>query len=199
MKLLLFLLVALVPRVLAAQPPGVTTLDGQAIDPLRPEPGVVATALIFLTTDCPIANQSAPEIERVFQDNLRRGVRVWLVFVEPSESPSKVREHLREFGLHAPVLRDPARVLVRQSGVHVTPEAVVYVQNGAARLTYRGRIDDRAVKLGRQRPQPTTRDLQKAIDDALSGEIREPVVIPAVGCRISKGDGSAGTEVPAYE
>lgn len=165
---------------------GVTDLDGHRVQALDARPGVLATVLIFLRTDCPLANQAAPAIERIHRDNSQRGVRVWLVFIDPAETAAMARDHLRAFGLHAPALRDPEHVLVRRTGVRVTPEAALYLHDGATpRLMYRGRLDNRVVRLGVQRPRPTRRDLQEAIDKALAGGITEPIITPAIGCAIA--------------
>lgn len=170
----------------ASQPSAVADLDGRRVDPLRAERGVRATALIFLRTDCPIASQAAPEIQRIHADNRDRGVRVWLVFVDPHEPGAAIRDHLRSFGLHAPALRDPGQTLAARSGVRVTPEAALYLHDTPApRLVYRGRLDNRVVRLGTQRPRATRRDLQQAIDKALAGAIATPVITPAVGCAIA--------------
>lgn len=173
----------LLPQV-QPQPP--STLDGRAVDPLRPEPGVRAVALIFTRTDCPIANQAAPEIERVRARHADRGVRVWLIYVDPQEPADRVRAHMAEFGLRAPAIRDPDHVLVRRAGVHVTPEAAVYVFDGdAPRLTYRGRIDDRVAELGRHRPNATRFDLRDAVEAAIVSQMPTLVTTPAAGCEIA--------------
>ena len=71
------------------------TLDGRAVDPLRAEQGARATALIFTRTDCPVANQAAPEIERVRALYADRGVRFWLVYVDPQEPAGRIEAHMR--------------------------------------------------------------------------------------------------------
>jgi len=162
------------------------TLDGRAADPLREESGGRAVVLIFTRTDCPIANQAAPEIERVRRQYAARGVRFWLVYVDAREPVERVQAHMREYGLHATAIRDPGHVLVRRVGVHVTPEAAVYVfDQGAPRLSYRGRIDDRVAELGRQRPRATSFDLRNAVDRALATEAPTLVTTPAAGCEIA--------------
>jgi hypothetical protein len=50
------------------------------------------------------------------------------------------------------------------------------------RLLYRGRIDDRYVDLGRERPQPTSHDLESALIALIAGK---PVAVRetrAIGC-----------------
>jgi hypothetical protein len=91
---------------------------------------------------------------------------------------------MRAFGLAGTIeaLRDPRHALVRRVQASVTPEAAVVVE-GTVR--YRGRIDDRYVELGRERPAPTTHDLEDALTAVLSGR---PVARPttqAVGCFIA--------------
>ena len=168
------------------QPPSITTVDGQVVDPLRAEQGVRATALIFIRTDCPVANQAAPEIERVRAMYADRGVRFWRVYVDPRESTDRIQAHGREYGLLAPAIRDPDHALVRRAGVHVTPEAAVYVFDGNdPRLTYRGRIDDRVVDLGRNRPRATRFDLRDALESALVHQAPALITTPAAGCEIA--------------
>ncbi len=145
-----------------------------------------AVALVFTRTDCPVANQAAPEIERVRTLYADRGVRFWLVYVDPQEAADRIEAHAREYGLRAPAIRDPDHALVRRTGVHVTPEAAVYVFDGdTPRLTYRGRIDDRVVELGRQRPRATRFDLRDALESTFDPKASELVATPAAGCEIA--------------
>ena len=156
------------------------------VDPLGSQEGVRAAVLIFVRTDCPVANQSAPEIERVRALYGDRGVRFWLVYVDPQEPADRIEAHRREYGLRAPAIRDPDHALVRRAGVHVTPEAAVYVFDGnGPHLTYRGRIDDRVVELGRQRPSAMRFDLRDAIQAALDHKAPALVATPAAGCEIA--------------
>lgn len=161
-------------------------LDGRRVDPLQQAPGLRATTLIFMRTDCPLAGQVAPEIERVRQSSEGRGVRIWLVYLDRTEPAGRVRAHLAEFGLKAQALRDPDHALVARTGVHVTPEAALFVHEaGRPRLVYRGRIDDRVVALGRKRPRATTFDLREAIEDVLAGRATALRTTPAFGCEIA--------------
>ena len=151
------------------QPPH--TLDGREVDPLRAEQGVAATALIFTRTDCPVANQAAPEMERVRAMYADRGIRFWLVYVDPQEPADRIMAHMAEYGLRAPAIRDPDHALVKRAGVHVTPEAALYrVRPGAPRLIYRGRHRRPRRELGRQRPAATRFDLRDAIESALAAQ-----------------------------
>jgi len=165
---------------------GVTNLDGRAVDVLESATGVHATVLVFLRTDCPIANQAAPEIERVRAASDGRGLRMWLVYVDPAQATAEIRHHQREYGLLSPAVRDSSHQLVRHAGVSVTPSAAVYVhESGEPRLVYRGRLDDRVVALGRVRPNATRFDLRDAIEAALTERTADVVTTPAIGCEIA--------------
>jgi hypothetical protein len=100
----------------------------------------------------------------------------------PADSPDMIRAHHKKFGYSIEFLRDAGQQLVRQTGVTVTPE--VAVMRGASVL-YRGRIDDRYVELGRDRPSPTTRDLENALEDLRAGKRVAVRETRAVGCIIS--------------
>lgn len=138
------------------------------------------TVLVFTTTDCPISNRYAPEIQRLSAKFGDRAKFV-LVYPVPADSPELIRAHQKKFGYSIEFLRDSGQ-LVKQTGVTVTPE--VAVMRGSAVL-YRGRIDDRYVELGRERPNPTKRDLEDALNAIVAGKsiaIRET---RAVGCILS--------------
>ncbi len=148
---------------------------------------VRATVLLFMRTDCPIANRFAPTIERLRASYEPRGIRFWLVFVDPAQSGSEIRAHLTAFAHESRALRDPHHALVTMTGATRTPEAAVFVHDGPApRLVYRGRIDNRYVDVARARPRPTTRDLQEALDDVLGGTISSTTrITQPIGCVIA--------------
>ena len=158
-------------------------LDGRLVDPLAPAPGVRATVFVFITTDCPIANRYAPDIQRLAAIFTSQGVRFWLVYANPHEPLESIRNHLRQFQYAIPALRDPEHALVRFTKATVSPEAAVVDQGGV--LLYHGRIDDRWVNIGRDRPSPTRRDLVEALSAILDGKPVAQAATPAVGCILS--------------
>jgi hypothetical protein len=165
----------------AEMAPSIRDLDGRAVDPLAIERG--ASVLVFVRTDCPIANRYAPEIRRIQEGFAARGVELWLVYADAAEPVEAIRAHLRAFDLPARALRDPGHVLVRKAGARVTPEAAVFVAGtGGVRLAYRGRIDDRYLAFDRMRPAPTTHDLEDALEAVLAGRPVQKETTPAIGC-----------------
>jgi hypothetical protein len=163
--------------------PGVVDLDGRVVDPLTVPAGSRANVLVFTTTDCPISNRYAPEISRLAAAYAGRGIRFWVVYPVPGDTPEKIRAHAAQFGLDLPIARDTAFALVRRTGVTVTPEVAVI--DGRGQLAYRGRVDDRYVDFGVDRPAPTTRDLDQALAHLLAGTPIEPKTTRAVGCILS--------------
>ena len=140
------------------------------------------TVLVFTTTDCPISNRYAPEIKRLTEKFAGKAEFI-LVYPAPADSDAAIREHLGKFGYTNTWRRDDGQKLVKQTGVTVTPE--VAVLNADQRVLYRGRIDDRYVAFGVDRPQPTVRDLERSLEAILAGKPVPLAETPAIGCFLS--------------
>ena len=141
----------------------------------------LTTVLVFTTTDCPISNRYAPEIRRL-ATKFARDVRFVFVYPVPSDSEATIREHRKKFG-GGEWRRDPSQQLVKLTGVTVTPE--VAVMTADQQLLYRGRIDDRYIEFGKDRPQPTVRDLERALDAVIAGKPVPVAETRAIGCFLS--------------
>jgi len=164
----------------AAAPGRVLDLSGKPVNPLALPKGRVATVLVFTTTDCPISNRYTPVIQDLATRFAGQGIGFTLVYPVGTDTPAVIRDHVTKFGYDLPVVRDTAQELVKHTGVGVTPEVAVIGHGG--RVLYRGRIDDRYVAFGKERPQPTERTLERALDAVAQGK---PVIVPvtqAVGC-----------------
>lgn len=156
-------------------------LEGRSIDFRELSSGGIAVA-IFARSDCPISNRHAPDVREIYERFHARGVKFFLIYVDPSENPKAIREHLAEYGYPCQALRDPEHRLVAHVGATVTPEAAVF--NGSRRAVYRGRINDRFADLGEARTVVTTHDLSNALEAVLGGERVAVPVTNAVGCLI---------------
>jgi hypothetical protein len=142
----------------------------------------VATVMIFVGSECPISNRYAPEIRRLHEKFITRGVRFWVVYSDPDTTAETIRRHVADFNLAGEPLRDPHHVLVRKAKATVTPECAVFT--ASARLAYHGRIDDRVADFGKERPVPTQHDLQEALESVIAGKKPRSAATPAIGCRI---------------
>ena len=150
---------------------------GRMVEPLG-ERGQRATLLFFLTTECPMGNAYAPEIGRIAREYAARGVRCFAVYAQ--EKPEEIAQHLQAYGLPMVGLQDPEMQLALRTGARVAPEACLLSPGGEVR--YRGRIDDRAVKLGKVRLEPRVRDLRDALEAVLGGRPVAQPITPAIGC-----------------
>lgn len=145
----------------------------------------VIILLFFITSDCPISNGYAPEIQRVCREYREKGVQCSLVYEDAGISEAAARRHAGEYryeGLTTVIDADGA--MARRTGASITPEAVLI--DGAGRIRYRGRIDNKYVALGKPRRVVTVHDLREAIDAVLAGK---PVARPettALGCHIRR-------------
>src|SRR3954463_5281343 len=147
----------------------VQALSGAPVDALHAPAGTKAIVFIFTSTDCPISNRYAPEIRRIADRFSSEGVVFRLVYPNPAEEPQAIREHMTAYSYAGALepLRDPTLALVKFTGVAVTPEAAVVA---GGKVVYRGRIDDRYVDLGRERPAATQRDLFDALTAIAAGK-----------------------------
>lgn len=158
-------------------------LDNRQVDPFQGAPGVKAFAFLFVSVECPVSNRYAPEIRRMSDAFTSRGVSLRLVYPNPAESADMIRVHVKDYNLPAGALRDPRQALASFAKATITPEAAIY--NATMQRVYLGRIDDRYVNIGLERPAATRHDLQDALAAVLSGaRISEPTT-QAVGCYIA--------------
>ena len=164
--------------------PAVHDLDARSVD-LNAFPDDVIV-LIFVATDCPISNRYLPEFQRIERTLTGRPVKLWLVYSNPSDHAGAVRTHLSQYHIALPALLDIDQSLVTAARVHLTPEASVFSRavHGARREVYRGRIDDRYVSFGHEKPAATRHELVNAIDAALDGRTVSAAGGPPIGCAI---------------
>ena len=178
-----FLLGCLSIMARAAEPFG-TDLNGRPIEQIAPA-GSKAVVLFFATSDCPISNRYIPEIERLDREFAPQGVHFWWVYPDPGDTAAVVRRHDEDFQIHADQVLDTEQRLTRMAHATTTPEAAVFLSTVAGlHEVYRGRIDDRYLALGQERPAATRHDLELAIRAALDHRPAVKPGGPAVGCSI---------------
>jgi len=162
-------------------------LNGDPVRNLAPS-DASAVVLFFAASDCPISNRYLPEIRRIEEEFAARGVVLWFVYPNFGTTADVVKQHEAVYGTENHVLLDPNHQLVTLAHAKVTPESAVLVPErpGADtfRTVYHGRIDDRYLRLGQERPKATQHDLERAIVDVLRGRVVEQPNGPAVGCGI---------------
>jgi AhpC/TSA family len=159
-------------------------LSGQPITRLAPA-GSRALVLFFAASDCPISNRYIPEIQKLATEFATSGVSIWFVYPNPGDNTKIVGAHNVEYAITARTALDTNQTLVKMAHVDMTPEAAVFIPNGDQwREVYRGRIDDRYIDLGDQRPAAMHHDLEEAIRAVLKNQPVPKPGGPAVGCSI---------------
>jgi hypothetical protein len=144
-------------------------------DAVRFETGEAsATAVVFISTVCPIANDYHDRFERLHRDFASRRVRLLFVYANYNESGADVRRHAAEARFSFSVYRDPAQRLANLLEARFTPTAVVLDAGG--RVRYFGAVDD-AVNPARVK----TPYLARAMEAVLNGRDPSPGVTRTVG------------------
>jgi hypothetical protein len=150
-----------------------------------PDPKAKATVLVFLLTDCPIANRYAPELKRIEADYAKKDVAFFRVYVYPEATAESIAQHTKDYAYKWPAVHDRSHALVKALDAKVTPEAAVVLRDGT--VVYRGRIDDMYVEHGRLREGDFRHDLRIALDEALAGKPVTLARTTAYGCFIPRG------------
>ena len=141
-----------------------------------------AVVIVFISTDCPIANFFQPTLRRLQEEFEPQGVLFYQVHPDSETPLADAKRHRKDFGIRCPVAIDHGQALVKRLDAKVTPEAFVITPD--RETAYRGRINDVYTTYGKRRPQPTKRDLAAALTAVLAGETPPVTVTEAVGCQI---------------
>lgn len=163
----------------APQPTTWSDGSGRPVNPLAAKKGH-PVVMIFVLTDCPIANSYAPEIKRIVDKYGSHGTEFYIVYEDEGITREAAKKHAKEFGYRCPTLLDPYHTLAKAAGATVSPEAVVVAASRA--IVYRGRIDNRAVDFGKMRPHATRHDLRLVLDALGRGRAAPFSQTPCVGC-----------------
>ena len=158
-------------------------IDGTIHSPFDDE-SVRAIALIFISTDCPIANSYQPLLQRLAGQYDRHAIRFFLIHSNPEVTVAKARKHANEFKIKPPVVIDVNQTISRRVGAIITPQAFVIVRDQES-PAYQGRIDNLYAGYGKKRKTATTHDLADALDAVIAGRAPEKSKTEAVGCYIS--------------
>lgn len=152
------------------------------------------TVVVFLTPDCPLANASVPELNRLAAEFTPKGVAWYAAYVDPTASLEALRAHAAQFGLALAALDDRRQQLAKAAGATYTPEVAVFSAEGT--LLYRGRIDDRVGERGVARPAATQDDLRGVLLAVTAGATGPFPFRDGFGCALP--EVPAGLDAPTW-
>jgi peroxiredoxin len=137
----------------------------------------------FVGCECPLAKQYAPRLKKLAEEYSSRGVAFVGIDSNCQDTVTELAAYARIHEIEFPLLKDPGNSVADQFGAQRTPE--VFVLDRERAIRYQGRIDDQYL-VGRQRSEPTRRDLVTALDELLSGKPVSAATTEAVGCHIGR-------------
>ncbi len=141
-----------------------------------------ALVLVFINTECPIANAYHPKLRRLRTEFAEANFDFVMVHADASLDGEVALKHKKEYEIDWAVALDPGSQLARRVSAKVTPEAIIVDPNG--KVLYRGRIDDLHQTYGKKRPEPTTDDLRMALKAVSENRAVPAPETKAVGCVI---------------
>jgi len=139
------------------------------------------TALIFISTECPVSQKYIPKINQLAAEY--PGIRFLGIF-SPNESGEGIRAYRQEHNVRFPTVTDADNVLLHQLGATHTPE--VFLVSVNKEIMYYGAIDNWYYNLEQLHQEPTDHFLKNAIESVLQ---HKPVFLKdtrPVGCRIEQ-------------
>lgn len=161
-----------------------TASNGHPLQTLAPN-GTRAVAFFFVASDCPISDRTFPQMKRLREEFTSRGVKFYFVYPNSTEDRTAITAHQRAFDPGGEILLDPAGELVRLTHARVTPEVSVLVPGKSGwHSVYTGRVDDRYIHLGLERPRPTHIFAEEALNAVLFGKPAPRPTGNPVGCGI---------------
>lgn len=142
-----------------------------------------AIVMVFIGTECPLANLYVPTLIELHKEYADKGVQFLAINSNAQDSFVEVAAHAQERDMPFPVLKDFDHQAADALGAARTPEA--YILSGDRKVLYHGRIDDQ-YGIGFRKAEPTSRDLKNALDEILAGKpVATPTTEPA-GCVIGR-------------
>lgn len=140
-----------------------------------------AVVIVFLGTECPIANSSIPRLNELAEQCRQKKIEFFGVLSSPTLSHREVAAHSREFDVRFPMLFDGLGDLRERLNATHSPHAFVLTPSGD--VLYQGAIDDQFVSpAGRRRNEPRQLWLRDAVTAVMSGKPIETSQTEPVGC-----------------
>ncbi len=142
-----------------------------------------AVVIVFVDTECPMANLYIPTLIALHKEYAEKGVQFVAINSSNQDVFINVSAHAQERNVPFPVLKDFDQKVADAFGAERTCEAFLLDANRVIR--YHGRIDDQ-YGVGVSRDKPTRRELKEALDEELAGRPITVSRIEVEGCPIER-------------
>jgi peroxiredoxin len=142
-----------------------------------------AVVVVFVGTECPLANLYLTTLADLHRQYAPRGVVFLAVNSNDQDSPADVAAHAKEHRLPFAVLKDAEHRAADALGARRTPEA--FLLDPGRVIRYHGRVDDQ-YGYSYRRAAPSRTELKDALEEVLAGK---PVTTPETkvqGCVIGR-------------
>lgn len=151
-------------------------LDGK---PVEIQTAGKITAVIFISTQCPISNDYNERMKALYNEFSGKGVQFVFLNANSTESSADVAEHARRHGFPFRVYKDVNNVEADRFSAEFTPHVFVIGKN--SEVIYRGAIDD-----SRPADKVTKTYLRDVLNAALEGKPLPVTETKAFGCTIKR-------------
>jgi hypothetical protein len=138
--------------------------------------------LVFLSTECPIAQRYLPRLKELDAEFSPKGVQFVGLYPSQDESMLDVSSHALEAKLPFAIVRDVNQKCAKTLGIDRVP--MVVVLNANKELVYRGRIDDQ-YRFGGATPKVGRHDLAEALGELVAKKAISVAETPVEGCKLS--------------
>lgn len=145
-------------------------------------PAARRIVVVFISEECPVSNAYIPVLNQLASEFSRRGFAFVGAYVDTGSGLPALREHARSYAVSFATADDRGHRLVKAASATLTPEVVVFSEDGA--VLYRGRIDDRVGDLGFARPAAVHNDLRDVLEAIAAGKAGPFPAKPGFGCFI---------------
>lgn len=138
------------------------------------------TALLFLSTDCPVAQRLSPTIKNLITEYTPKGIEFKAYFPNDLETRDGIQRFMSERGIAAPWQLDFGAQIAKSEGVKGVPTLLVLDANG--KNVYRGAILD-----NKDPSLPHRNYAEEALDAVLAGKTPKVKETEVIGCVLMPG------------
>ena len=143
-----------------------------------------ALLVVFLSNHCPFVKHIADALAAFGREYGAKGLAMVGINANdvanyPADSPEAMRAEVALRGYTFPYLFDESQEVAKAYRAACTPDFFLF--DGDRKLVYRGQFD--ASRPGNDEPV-TGRDLRRACDAVLAGELVSGDQVPSIGCNI---------------